>query len=99
MSFMGMPFEGRSTMGFDPWTGEYMSTWMDSMSANFFHLRGKHEGDLLVLRGEAREPQGGGLTNYKITQKDISDDEQYMEMFMEAGGQEVKLWEMHYTRA
>jgi uncharacterized protein DUF1579 len=97
--FMGMPYEGRSTVGFDPWSGEYVSTWHDSMSPNFFYLRGKKEEDTIVLRGEARAPQGGTMANYKINDRVISDDERHMEMFMEVNGEEVKLFEMHYLRA
>lgn len=97
--FMGMPYEGRSTVGFDPWTGEYMSTWIDSMMPNFFLLKGKKDGDTITLKGMAREPQSGGLTEYTIQERVISDDERHMEMFMDAGGQAVKLFEMHYTRA
>lgn len=97
--FMGMPYEGRSTLGFDPWTGEYTSTWIDSMMPNYFHLKGKKDGDTIVLRGQARDPQSGELAEYKITDHCVSDDEHNMAMYMDAGGGEVLLFEMHYTRA
>ena len=34
--FMGQPFRGQSTLGFDPEKGEYVSTWIDTMSPTFF---------------------------------------------------------------
>ncbi|MEZ6197067.1 MAG: DUF1579 domain-containing protein [Planctomycetota bacterium] len=97
--FMGMPFHGVSMVGYDPHAGEFLSTWADSMMPNFFYLRGNIDGDTMVLKGEAYNPQAGGKAMYTIKDRFVSDDEHHMSMYMDCGGHEMQLFEMVYTRA
>lgn len=97
--FMGQPFFGKSTLGFDPEKGEYVSTWMDTMSPTFFHFRGKYEGETLVMRGRAFDCMSKMETNYRTTELYKSPNERVFEMFMEMpDGNEFKMMTHVYTR-
>ena len=94
----GMPFQGRSTMTYDPWAKQYISTWFDSMSPAFFHFTGNMEGDVLVCRGKAPNPGSGELADYRTTVKHIDPDTVVFNMYMGTPAGEVELFEMTYRR-
>ena len=54
---MGAPFVGRATLGYEPHTGKYVSTWIDSMSPVLFMLtrqaEGRHDHDSRASSGAA----------------------------------------------
>ena len=41
--FMGMPFQGRATMGYDPIREEWISTWIDTFSPTLQIMRGSYD--------------------------------------------------------
>lgn len=95
----GMPFHGRSTVGYDPFKERYVSTWCDSMSPSLFHMTGQKEGDTLTMEGEGVDPGSGAPAIYKYTHKTVDDDTSDFKMFL-AGpdGSDVLLFEMTYHR-
>ena len=97
--FMGMPFRGTATLGYDPEKGEYVSTWIDTMSPTFFHFRGKFDGDTLVMGGRAFDCMSKMEANYRTTELHKGPDERVYEMFMELpDGTEFKMMTHVYTR-
>ncbi|MCA9302502.1 MAG: DUF1579 family protein [Phycisphaerales bacterium] len=58
MDFMGQPFEGLSFMGYDNAHGEYVSTWMDSMTTKITYMTGEKEDGALVMHGISTTPMG-----------------------------------------
>ena len=96
----GMPFQGRATLGFDPSSGEYVSTWFDTMSPQLFNFRGKFEGDTLSMRGEGWDCMVQGPATYRTTEQHHADGTRTFEMFMTPqGGEEMKLFTHVYSRA
>lgn len=97
--FMGQPFRGQSTLGYDPEKKEYVSTWIDTMSPTFFNFRGNFEGDTLVMKGRAYDCMSKMEANYRTTEVHKSPDERVFEMFMELpDGNEFKMMTHVYTR-
>lgn len=98
--FMGMPFVGRATMGFEQHSGEFVSTWVDSMAPVLFVLRGKQKGDTIELRGKAWSCMTNSVLEHRTTEKRISKDERLFEMFCTMpDGKEIKMMSNHYRRA
>ena len=100
VEMMGMPFVGRATLGYQPHTQEWVSTWVDSMSSHLFYFTGKEEGDTLTMTGEAWNCHVDAMCMHRTTEQRISSDEHIFEMFVTMpDGNEVKSMTMHYTRA
>lgn len=97
--FMGQPFRGQATLGYDPEKKEYVSTWIDTMSPTFFHFRGNFEGDTLEMKGRAFDCMSKMEANYRTTEVHKSPNERVFEMFMEMpDGNEFKMMTHVYTR-
>lgn len=97
---MGMPFVGRATLGYEPHSQKWVSTWIDSMSPVLFHFTGQMEGDVLVMKGEGWNCHVDAMSMYRTTEKRISADEFEFEMFVTMpDGNEMKMMSMRYTRA
>jgi hypothetical protein len=60
--FMGMPFKGEGLLGFNKVTGEYFSTWIDSMSTGLGTSQGKVDptGKIFSFTGSYDDPMSGG---------------------------------------
>lgn len=97
---MGMPFVGRATVGYEPHTGKYVSTWVDSCSPTLFRLAGEQKGDTLTMRGKAWSCMTNSELEHRTTEKRISKDERLFEMFCTMpDGTEIKMMSNHYKRA
>jgi len=98
--FMGTPFVGRATLGFEPHTKRYVSTWIDSMSPVLFHLTGEKKGDTITLKGKAFSCMTNSILEHRTTEKHISKNERLFEMFCTMpDGNEIKMMSSHYRRA
>jgi hypothetical protein len=98
--FMGAPFVGRCTLGYEDHSGEYVSTWIDSMSPVLCTLRGKKKGDTLTMRGKFFSCMTGSVLEHRTTDKFLGEDEHVFEMFATMpDGTEVKMMSNHYRRA
>ncbi|MAB78452.1 MAG: hypothetical protein CMJ89_03770 [Planctomycetes bacterium] len=97
----GTPLNGRCTLGYDPNKGEYVSTWIDTMSPTLFKFTGNFDAknEVLEMHGRAFDFQLKTETNYRTTEVYKSPDERLFEMFMEMpNGREVKMFTYAYQR-
>jgi hypothetical protein len=98
--FMGAPFVGRCTMGYDPHRKLWTSTWIDCMSPSLFSFTGNMKGDTLVMEGDAWSCMTNQVARHRTTNKAAGKDEWVMEMFQTMpDGKEVKTMRAHYRRA
>jgi len=58
--FMGMPYMGHGCFGYDENKGEYVGTWLDSMSSHLSIMRGKHDEESggIVMHWDAPDMTG-----------------------------------------
>ncbi len=99
--FMGMPFEGLSTLGYNKAAGRFESVWIDSMSTMTMFATGKLDaaGKVLTLTGEMMDPATKKVIKQKMVTTWKSDDQYVDEMYHEQDGKEVKVMEITYKRA
>jgi hypothetical protein len=99
-SMMGMPFVGRATIGYEPHSGKYVSTWIDSCSPALCHFTGTIKGDTLTMTGDAWSCMTQSVLKHRTTEKRISKNERIFEMFCTMpDGKEVNIMTNHYRRA
>jgi hypothetical protein len=60
--FMGAPFTGILTLGYDPEKKHYVASWVDSMSSHLWTYTGKIEGKVLTLETEGPAMDQPGKT-------------------------------------
>jgi hypothetical protein len=96
----GMPFKGIGYNGFDKATGKYEALWMDSMGSGIMRMTGTEteKGKVWNYKGHFFGP-GGARIETRSVLRQVSNDEQTMEMYMDFGSGEVKSMEMTYKRA
>ncbi len=59
MDFMGQPFEGLAYSGYDIAHGNYVGTWMDTMSTKITYMEGNmDEAGTLTMHGTSTTPMG-----------------------------------------
>ena len=98
---MGMPFEGKSTMGYDNLKKEYFSTWIDNMGSGIYVMTGTWDdaSKKLTLTGTTKCMNGQDATMKEVfTMTD--DNNQTLEMYGPdpKTGKEYKNMEIKYTR-
>ena len=97
---MGMPFTGRATMGYEPHSGKYVSTWIDSMAPVLCTLSGKKKGDTIEMQGEFHSCMTNSVLKHRTTEKILGKNERIFEMFaVMPDGKEIKMMTNHYKRA
>lgn len=100
--FMGMPFNGISTVGYDNTTKEYVSLWMENMNTAIMVMKGTWDAatKTITFSGKQKNPVNGIECNMRQTYKFVDDDNEYMEMFGPdpKTGKEFKMMEIKYTR-
>ena len=98
--FMGAPFVGSATMGYEPHTGKFVSTWIDCMSPVLCTFSGKLKGDTIHLEGTFFSCMANTVLKHRATEKHISRNERLFEMFCTLpDGNEIKIMSTHYRRA
>ena len=100
--FMGMPFEGHGTDGYDNVSKQYVSSWVDNMGTGILHSTGTCDAakKTCTSSGEMIDP----MTNSKVTTRGVStwtDDNTFtLEMYAkDASGKETKNMEMTVKRS
>ncbi|MFN0132249.1 MAG: DUF1579 domain-containing protein [Phycisphaerales bacterium] len=99
--FMGMPFNGVGSFGFNNVTKKYEGTWMDSMSTGVMFMTGAYNEatKTYTLTGEIDSPMGGKMKQRQII-KIVDANKHTLEMFTtEPGKEECKCMEITYTRS
>jgi hypothetical protein len=99
-TMMGMPFEGEGETGYDNVTGEYWSTWMDSMSTGITLSTGNwdEETGAMVMYADAVDPVSHEKKKTRMVSR-TEDGKEVFTMYDVTGGQEVKLMQIVYERA
>ncbi len=74
--FMGAPFEGHSTEGYDNVTGQFMNTWIDNQSTGIIYTTGTaaEDGKSITYVGEMTDPMSHQKSATKSTITWLSDD-------------------------
>lgn len=97
----GRFFRGMGMLGYSNVDKQFECAWSDSMSTSLSVLNGQADkaGKVFTLVGEYTDP----LTGKRAKQKEVltitSKDSHKAEFFMQAGGKEVRVMEVVYTRA
>lgn len=98
-TFMGMPFEGIGYTGYDNVSGQYVGTWMDTMSTGVMTSHGAAEGDNYKFTSTMPDPVSGKPMETTTRVVVVNKDKHVMEMWMPGpGGQQFKMMEIVYTR-
>lgn len=63
--FMGAPFTGLLTLGYDPEKKKYVGTWVDSMSTHLWTYMGSVEGKVLTLDTEGPSEEPGKICKFR----------------------------------
>lgn len=90
---MGQPMNGVMTVGYDPQSGQYVGTWIDSMGSHLWKYEGSvdESGKKLVLESEGPCPMHGGkMTKMRDVVEFQGDDARTLTSF--AQGEDGK-WE------
>jgi hypothetical protein len=100
-NMMGMPFNGKGTLGYDNLRNVFVSTWIDNMGSGIMYLEGPMDetGKIIMLKGKMTDPGTGYMTDVRETMTLKDDNTQVMEMFVAMpDGKEMKTMEIKFTR-
>ncbi|WP_315819019.1 DUF1579 domain-containing protein [Paraflavitalea speifideaquila] len=99
--FNGMPFEGRSIMGYDNTRKVFISTWIDNMGTGVMTTEGPWDPatKTISLTGKMIDPMTGKECQVREVMTLIDDKSSKMEMYNTPAGQkEFKSMEILYTK-
>lgn len=100
-NFMGMPFEGTSTVAYNNASKKYESSWMDNMGTGIMTMTGEADasGKVINFSGECIDPMTGKNKTYREVYTIVDDNTRKMEMFdTDPSGKEFKSMEMTMKR-
>ncbi|MFH0733142.1 MAG: DUF1579 domain-containing protein [bacterium] len=97
---MGQPMEGLNIEGFDNATKEYKSVWIDNMGTGIMTSAGKYDAESksIIYYGLMVDPIEKKEVKIKEIVKNIDNDTQFFELFIDAKGTEFKTMEIKMTR-
>ena len=98
--WMGKPFEGRSTMGYDNHQKEYFSIWLDNMMTGYMLATGSYDPatKTLTLKGDFDCPIRGKMTVRSVIKINDENTHTYESYSTGADGKEIKTMEILYKR-
>ncbi|RXR32233.1 DUF1579 domain-containing protein [Flavobacterium piscinae] len=99
--FMGMPFEGKSTLAYNNASQEYTSTWIDNMSTGIMVISGKYDEATKTINfsGTTVDPVTKKEKAIRETYTIVDKNTRKMEMFdVDFSGKEYKSMEIIMTR-
>lgn len=99
-TMMGMPFHGKSTMGYDNHTKKFISNWIDNMGSGMMRMEGPWDEATksVTLKGSGINPETKENCEVKEIFKIVDDNTQMMEMYRTDNGKEFKTMEIKLTR-
>ena len=101
-NFMGQPFEGISTTGYDNAKKVFLNNWIDNMGTGMTTLTGTWDAatNSIIFTGSMLDPASSKDIPVREVLKFVDDNHQTMEMYANAGagGQEFKTMEIKFTR-
>ncbi|MDB5232497.1 MAG: hypothetical protein JWN76_3302 [Chitinophagaceae bacterium] len=91
-NMMGMPFEGRSTLGYDNAKKLFVNSWIDNMGTGVSYMEGPWDATnkTINLKGKTVDPITGKEKNMREVMTFIDDKNQKVEMYDEVNGKEFK---------
>ena len=99
--FMGAPFTGILTLGYDPETKKYVGTWVDSMTPRLWHYEGTVDatGKVLTLQSEGPCPkEPGKILKFRETIELKGKDHKVFTSMIEQDGKWTPLMTIQYRR-
>lgn len=101
-NFMGMPFEGRGTDGYDNVAKQYVSSWVDNMGTGIMYQTGTCDNAQRTcsFTGDVWDPMTGQKTTVKSVITWLDDNTFKNEMFSKdpSSGKEMKMMEITAKR-
>ena len=99
-NFMGAPFEGIGTIGYDNAKKVLVNSWIDNMGTGMMYLTGTWDAanKTMNFTGSMVDPIAGGDVKVRQVFKLVDDNTQIMEMYSITNGKEFKNMEIKYTR-
>jgi hypothetical protein len=100
-AMMGMPFMGHGMMGFDNVSGQYWSTWTDSMSTGIMVSEGTCDASAktCTFTGSWNDAIKKGPVRARMTTRWTSPTTQVFELYAPGkDGNEMKMMEITYSR-
>jgi hypothetical protein len=100
-NFMGMPFEGISTVGYNNASKKMESSWTDNMGTGIMHMEGDYNaaGKVINFKGRCVDPMTGKEKAIRETFTMVDDKTRKMEMYdTDPSGKEYKSMEIVMTR-
>ncbi|MDC8105987.1 DUF1579 domain-containing protein [Chryseobacterium sp. PTM-20240506] len=99
----GMPFEGRSIVGYDNATKKFVSTWMDNMGTGIMYTTGDWNASKKSIEFKGKMPdiaRPGKECDVREVFTFVDDNTQIMEMYGPGSktGKEMKTMEIKFTR-
>jgi hypothetical protein len=101
-TFMGQPFEGRCTWGFDNMKKKYVGTWIDNMGTGIMQSEGSYDASKKAFNYAAMgpDPTMSKYVPMRIVMTLVDANTTKMEMFgPDKSGKEYRGMEITYTRA
>lgn len=98
-NMMGMPFEGRSLLGYDNSKKIFVNTWIDNMGTGIMFMEGTYDeaSKTIHLAGKMTDIGGKDL-DVRQTYKLVDDKHHHMEMFCTKNGKESKMMAIQLTK-
>lgn len=100
--FMGMPFVGSATLGYDTHDNKFVGTWIDCMSTVLFNYEGQYDAATkqLNMKGRGMMPPFGGVCDYRMSMTFGDGDGHQFDMYVTPpGAPEMQMFHYEYTRA
>lgn len=101
--FMGQPFLGVMTLGYDPQKQRYVGTWTDSMSSYLWVYEGRVDdsGKVLTLETEGPCPMAPGTTSKfrEVLEIKSKDHKVFSSSIQDESGKWTTMMTIHYHRA
>lgn len=100
-TMMGMPFEGRSTTGYDNSKKVFVSTWVDNLGSGIIVMKGTYDAasKTLNLKGVQTDPLTSKDSDIREAMKIIDDNTYVLEMYGTGmDGKETKFMEATFKR-
>lgn len=99
-TMMGMPFMGRSIMGYNNHKKVFQSMWIDNFGSGVIMMEGPWDeaAKTITIKGMMTDPSTKAETEMKQVIKIVDDNTQVWEMYVTADGKEFKNMEIKSTR-
>ena len=100
-NMMGMPFEGRGTMGFDNSKKIFVATWIDNLGSGIIYMTGTwdEKAKTLHFKGTQTDPMTGKDSPIREELKVVNDNTHVMTMYGQGmDGKEAKFMEATFKR-